>query len=312
MNVARSMPRVSVIIPAFNAEEHIEHAIQSVQSQTYENWEIVVCDDCSTDGTAERASGYGDRLTLVSTETNAGAAMARNLAIEHSGGELLALLDADDYWRPAFLERQVALYDSGQAEFGNVGIVACNASLLQADGDHHHETYMQLARFPREVTLPRLLRHNPIFSSVVTPRRVVDEVGGFCPELQRAQDFDLWIRIVEAGYRVVATREVLAVHRVGLPSLSSDVVAMARYTQRTYRRAQERGNLSRREQRVVRRELRRRRLYEQIASDRGLSYRRALRTLPLLLVVVAEHPDRWPSLPSLVARGRRALAPFPR
>jgi len=306
------MPRVSVIIPAFNAEEHIAHAIRSVRGQTYEDWEIVVCDDCSTDGTADRAGDFDDRLTLVNTETNAGAAMARNLAIEHSGGELLALLDADDYWRPTFLERQLALYDSGQAEFGNVGIVACNAWLLQADGGRHPETYMELARFPREVTLPRLLRHNPIFSSVVTPRRVVDEVGGFCPELHRTQDFDLWIRIVEAGYRVVATREVLAVHRVGLPSLSSDVAAMARYSQRTYRRALERGKLSRREQRVARRELRRRRLYERVASDSGLSYRRALRTLPLLLIVVAEHPRRWPSLPGLVARGRRALAPFPR
>src|SRR5262249_20675600 len=157
--------------------------------------------------------------------------------IEQSRGELLALLDADDYWLPTFLERQVSLYDSGQAEFGNVGIVACNASLVHASNGPRPETYMELARFPHEVTLHRLLEHNPIFSSVVTPRRVVDEAGGFFPELFRTQDFDLWIRIVEAGYRVVATREVLAVHRVGLPSLSSDVAAMAHYSQKTYNRA---------------------------------------------------------------------------
>jgi teichuronic acid biosynthesis glycosyltransferase TuaG len=306
------MPRVSVIIPAFNAEEHIEDALRSVQSQTYDDWEIVVCDDCSTDLTAERVCSFGDRVTLVSTGANAGAAVARNLAIEHSSGELLALLDADDFWLPNFLERQVSRYDCAEARVGKVGIVACNASLLQPNGVLHPESYMDLACFPRELTLRRLLQHNPIFSSVVLSRRVVEEVGGFCPELSRTQDFDLWIRIVEAGYRVVATREVLAVHRVGLPSLSSDVAAMAHYSQRTYRRALERGNLSPREERVARRELRRRRLFEQIASERGLSYRRTLRALPLLLLVVAEHPRRWRSLPGLVNRGRRALAPFPR
>src|SRR4051794_12658650 len=106
------MPRVSVVIPAFNAEEHIEEALRSVLSQTYGDWEIVVCDDCSIDGTAERVRRFGDRVTIVRTETNSGPAAARNLAIRHSSGELLALLDADDYWLPAYLERQVSLYDS--------------------------------------------------------------------------------------------------------------------------------------------------------------------------------------------------------
>src|SRR4051812_49192629 len=100
------MPRVSIIIPAFNAEEHIDETLGSVCHQTYDDWEIVVCDDCSTDGTAERARSFGDCLTLVRTEANAGPSAARNLAIEHSSGELLAFLDADDYWLPTYLERQ--------------------------------------------------------------------------------------------------------------------------------------------------------------------------------------------------------------
>jgi teichuronic acid biosynthesis glycosyltransferase TuaG len=304
------MPRVSVIIPAFNAAKHIEQALDSVRSQTYGDWEIVVCDDCSTDGTAERAAAFGDRLTVVRTAANAGPAVARNLAIRHSHGELLALLDADDYWLPTYLERQVALYDSGETRFGNVGIVACDASLLRPDGGLRPDSFMDVLRFPRELTLHRLLQHNRIFTSVVTPRRVVDEVGGFCPELSRAQDFDLWIRIVESGYRVVATREILAVHRVGSPSWSSDVRAMARFSQKTYHRALQRGNLSRHERRIARRERRRMRLYERIASENGLSYRRALRALPLLVVVVAEHPRRWRALPRVVARGRNALAPL--
>ncbi len=303
------MPRVSVIIPAFNAEEHVEQALRSVQSQTYDDWEIVVCDDCSTDGTTEVARGFGDSVTLVRTEANSGPAAARNLAIEHSSGELLAFLDADDYWLPTYLERQVSLYDSCEGRPGKVGIVACNAAVLRPDG-LRPETYMDIVRFPRELTLRRLLEANPIFSGALVPRCAVDEVGEFCPELFRAQDFDLWIRIVEAGYRVVATREVLAVHRIRPKSWSSNVEVAAHYSQLTYRRALERGNLTRREQRVARRELRRGRLIERIACGPRLSYRRAVRALPLLLLVVAEHPHRWRALPQVLARGRNALSPF--
>jgi teichuronic acid biosynthesis glycosyltransferase TuaG len=303
------MARVSVIIPAFDAEEYLEEALRSVQSQTYHDWEIVVCDDCSTDRTAERARSFGNRVTLVCTETNSGPAVARNLAIQHSSGGLLAFLDADDYWLPAYLERLVSLHDSAEAARANVGIVACNASLLHADRIRP-ETYMDIVRFPREVTLHRLLRANP-FASLLTPRRVVDEVGGFCPELARAQDFDLWIRIVELGYRVLATREVLAVRRIHSQSWSSNVGVMAQYSQETYRRALERGNLPPRERRVARRELRHARLIERAVSEDGLSYLRALRALPLLLLVVAEHPRAWRSLPRKLARGKQFFAPVP-
>ena len=165
-------------------------------------------------------------------------------------------------------------------------------------------------RFPDDLTLDRLLQYNPIFVSVLAPRRVVDEVGGFCVDLSGTADYDLWIRILEAGYRVLATREPLAVYRIGSPSLSSDAQAMARDMQRTYRRALERGDLSPRARRIARRALRRQQLVEQISSSDGLSYRQALRALPLLLLVIAEHPRGWRSLPRLIARGRSALSPF--
>lgn len=304
------MPRVSVIIPAFNADRHVQETLRSVLNQTYNDWEVVLCDDSSTDRTVERARAVSDRAVIVKSERNIGPAAARNLAIQHSAGELLVFLDADDYLLPTYLERQVSAYDEGQARYGNVGIVACNASLLAADG-LRPQTQMDAVDFPPEVTLRRLLRSNPIFISALVPRRIVEELGGFCPELSGTEDFDLWIRIVEAGYRVLANREPLAVYRLGHQSLSSDVGAMAQDTQRTYRRALARGNLSPRERRITQRELRRQRLIERVASSDGLSYRQALHALPLLLLVIAEHPGGWRSLPCLIARGRRALAPFP-
>jgi glycosyltransferase involved in cell wall biosynthesis len=303
------MPRVSIIIPAFNAQEHIEEALRSVQCQSFDDWEVVVCDDGSGDATAEIAGSF-DKVSVVGDGTNRGLAAARNLAISAARGELLALLDADDRWLPEYLAQQVTLYDRSQDRYGNVGIVACNALLLGPDGVRA-ETRMDIVPFPDTLTLSHLLRYNPIFVGVLLPRRVVCEVGGFCSDLRRTEDMDLWLRIVEAGYRVVATREPLAVYRIGGPSLSSDAGAMARSMQLTYRRALERGNLSPREQRVARRELRRQRLVEHMSSEHGLSYRQTLRALPLLLLVVLEHPRSWRSLPRLVARGRGALAPFP-
>jgi len=107
------------------------------------------------------------------------------------------------------------------------------------------------------------------------------------------------------------TREVLAVRRIRPHSWSSNPGVMALYSQKTYRRALERGNLSRRERRVARRELRHARLTERVVSDEGLSFRRAVRALPLLLLVVAEHPRVWRSLPGKLARGKQFFAPVP-
>ncbi len=106
------------------------------------------------------------------------------------------------------------------------------------------------------------------------------------------------------------TREVSRSTASGRQSWSSDVGLAAHYSQMTYRRALERDNLSRRERRVARRELRRRRLIERIASRHRLSYRRAVLSLPLLVLVVAERPHRWSSLPRVLALGRHAISPL--
>src|SRR5215208_6041734 len=98
------MPRVSVIMPAFNAHEHIVATLRSVQSQTYGDWEVVIGDDCSTDETVAIAQQFDDRFKVVLGAENAGPATARNRALKEANGELLAFLDADDLWLPDFLE----------------------------------------------------------------------------------------------------------------------------------------------------------------------------------------------------------------
>src|SRR5437667_12904384 len=114
------MPRVSVIIPAFNAETYIAEALRSVAGQTYDDWDVVIADDRSTDKTVEIAKGFGERVKVVEHHENAGPATARNTAVAHSDGELLAFLDADDYWLPDFLEQQVGRFDAEQVRQGAV------------------------------------------------------------------------------------------------------------------------------------------------------------------------------------------------
>jgi teichuronic acid biosynthesis glycosyltransferase TuaG len=304
------MPRVSVIIPAYNAEAYIAEAVRSVEAQTYLDWEVVVCDDGSTDGTADVVGRFGERVKHVRNARNSGPAEARNLAVAHSSGELLAFLDADDLWLPEYLDHQVKLFDHARAAGEKVGIVACNARLVGPDG-FLPGTYQDHFGFPGNLTLSRLLDFNPIYVSALAPRAVVDKAGGFCSEIFGAEDYDLWVRILELGYSVAASREPLAVYRLSRGSVSTRPDSMARAVQTVYRRALARGKLTPHERRVARRELRLRRAIEQIATPDGVLFLRVLQTFPLLVRVLLEHPRRWPLYVRMLAGRTGGLSPFP-
>jgi glycosyltransferase involved in cell wall biosynthesis len=287
------MPRVSVIVPAYNAESYIAEALQSVIQQSYRDWEVVVADDASSDGTAHVASKVAPGLKLLRTDENGGIGAARNRAIAASSGELLAFLDADDLWRFDYLQELVELYDRSVGSGLRVGVVACNARILTPDG-YAETTYMDAVGASDGIGLRRLLKSNPIFVSALTPRVVVDAAGGFSAELDAAQDYDLWIRIMELGYRVVATPEPIAVYRLTPNSVSSFPGREARALQEMYERALDRGRLTKGESRIARRQIRLYRLVEAAARESNLSKRRyRLRTRLLRLRVAVENPGRW-------------------
>lgn len=110
---------MSVIMPAYNAEKYIEEAISSVVSQTHENWELLILDDCSTDRTveiAERFAGLDARIRLLRNPQNMGVAKTRNRGLDLAQGEWIALLDSDDVWHRDKLEKQLALAAQAGAE----------------------------------------------------------------------------------------------------------------------------------------------------------------------------------------------------
>lgn len=192
-------PLFSVIIPTYNSAAYIAEAIESVLVQTYQNFEIVVVDDGSTDGTRAILVPCSDRITYLS-QANRGPSAARNLGIQHSRGELIGFLDADDIWLPNKLERQLQF----MVDHMDVALVFGDVELFNEHGTVTPTFLGQKAIASRlhggEVIIKdafrSLLRENFITTTTVTVRRsCLREVGGFDELLRSVEDRDLWLRI---------------------------------------------------------------------------------------------------------------------
>lgn len=288
-----------MIIPAYNAAENLPETLRSLEAQTSDDWDAVICDDASTDDTSAVARSFGERFRVVRNETNMGPAGARNHALSEARGELIALLDADDLWLPEYLDEQVSFYERSEAEAPGVGIVTCDARIMGPNGIAA-QTFRDSMPFPPHLTLSKLLVENSIYGSFLVPRAIADQVGGFSLECFGTEDHDLCVKVMEHGYRAVSNPKALAVYRLQQGSVSSDFARMARNTQTVHRLALQRGHLSRRERWIARRELRANRLIEDVfeiqserASGGRLPIGRVLGLIPRGLVVAVESPWRW-------------------
>ena len=133
------MPKVSVIIPIYNAEKFISGTIESVIAQTYQDWEIIAVDDGSTDKTPEILTKYKKKLSSnlqVITQENSGVSIARNKGIPAARGEYIAFLDHDDLWTPEKLEKQVKLLDSNK----ELGLVYSDSYVIDECGNLEKDT----------------------------------------------------------------------------------------------------------------------------------------------------------------------------
>lgn len=297
-------PRVSVVIPAHDASATIAATLASVAAQRFADWEAVVADDASADDTAAIVAAWGDdRVRLVRATANGGPARARNLALAHARGELVAFLDADDRWLPGYLEALVGAYDREQARTGDVGIVCCDA-WVEDEGGRRAETYRASIGAPEDVTLATLLRANVIFVSALAPRAAVLDAGGFDVRTFGSEDHDLWLKLVERGLRVVTVPQPLAVYRVHAASVSANPVRMAVTAQATYRLALARGRLRGRARRIARRQLD---VHRAVAALERPGGRRPRVLLGAAIAFGAEalaRPAQWRGWIAAVAAGR--------
>jgi glycosyltransferase involved in cell wall biosynthesis len=193
------VPRVSVIIPAYNAAATIAGTVDSVLAQTFNDFEIICVDDGSTDGTLAINKQYGARVRLIEQD-NSGPASARNNGARHSTGEYLAFLDADDIWKPQFLERSCAALDADPS----LSLVYCNCALADSEGVAL-DTSLVGNGFDHAPSLNELLtRLWPIMPSAAIVRRsAYDKCGGYRDALKgasfRFEDVDFWIKMREQG-----------------------------------------------------------------------------------------------------------------
>jgi len=206
-------PLVSVILPVYNREAMVARAIESVLAQTYEPLELIVVDDGSTDGTRSVLESYGERVTILE-QPNRGAYAARNLALRHAHGELVAFIDSDDVWLPHRLAVQVPLMSSGRT------------GLVYGDALHVPErrrTCFQVSPPQRGQVSERLAFANFVPTVTVLARRAcLEEAGGFSEENRLSCDYLMWFRIAQR-HDLEFTREVIAEYTVHPGGISYDL-----------------------------------------------------------------------------------------
>lgn len=199
-------PLVSVVIPTHNREDFIASAIDSVLGQAYQNIDIVVVDDGSTDGTVRVLSRFADRITVVS-QTASGPGAARNAGVRRSTGDFVAFLDSDDMWLPGKLQRQMKLFSDP-----NVGMVGCGERGIDLSGNLLYESPGR-GEISFEALTLRCANMPGGTSGLIVRRELLEKHGLFDPSLPRSQDWDLMLRLARTT-TVSSVREVGVVRRV--------------------------------------------------------------------------------------------------
>ncbi|HAA29254.1 MAG TPA: glycosyl transferase [Cyanobacteria bacterium UBA8553] len=218
-------PQVSVVVPAYNVCSYIEQALVSLERQSFQEFEAIVVDDGSTDGTAEVARLFKERDSRFQLlhKHNGGLSSARNHGIRHARGQYIALLDGDDAYEPDKLATHVALLDRTP----EVGVVYSASRAIRDDG---RPTFISLSGKPvMSDPLLALLCKNFIGhgSNAVFRRCIFDEVGEFDEGLRSSEDIDFWLRIAATQrWRFHRIPQVLCRYRVRPSGLSFNVAQM--------------------------------------------------------------------------------------
>jgi glycosyltransferase involved in cell wall biosynthesis len=223
-NVFATVPRVSVVIPSYNSVPTIEEALDSVIKQKFREHEIIVVNDGSPDTVQfERAINTRLEEIVYIKQPNAGAGAARNTAIEHARGQLIAFLDADDAWTPDFLASQLVFL-----ERHGLDMVYCDAALFGMNSAYRR-TFMETAPSEGECDFNAILdlRCNVITSGTMARKQAIIDAGMFETERVRAHDFHLWLRMAKNGAKIGYQRKVLLKHRVTATGISGDSLSRA-------------------------------------------------------------------------------------
>jgi glycosyltransferase involved in cell wall biosynthesis len=223
------MPVVSVLMPVYNGERFLAAAIDSALAQTFQDLEVIVIDDGSTDRSAAIAADYAARFpdkVIVVSQANGGISLARNAGIGVARGRFLAVLDADDLWLPHHIAECVNVLEARS----DVGLVHANIERIDADGTHRQAVQRYWNQFKTDAFATFYLRYEHISCpTVVFRRELVDQVGPFDAAFTRlgSEDRDMWLRCAAVS-EIVFIDEVHACYRMHAAGVSRNLDRMHR------------------------------------------------------------------------------------
>lgn len=226
VSTADDKPLISVIMNCYNGDAYLRESISSICSQTYENWELVFWDNCSTDGSMDIVRSVQDsRLKCFSALEHTSLGLARKLALEKATGEWVGFLDVDDLWFPEKLSEQM---NAIQSERSAVGLVYSRCVVL--DGEKNYtESISQTAQvlpscksLPQACLAEKLFLGNLIpFPSILYKRKVLSEIGGF-PDYNHPPDYYMSLS-VSLKHKAIAVDKILCAYRIHKNNLSAKI-----------------------------------------------------------------------------------------
>ncbi len=191
----QSFPRISVIMPAYNVEPYVDRAVRSILEQRFENFELIIIDDGSTDGTPEIIRSFDDPRVRFFSRPRRGTVYQLNFGLSEVRGEYIARQDGDDYSHQERFERQVQFLDTNL----EYGVVSSAMQLIDEWGDP-----LRVLRYPQEPDYDKFMEKCCISHAASMWRKEIhDSIGGYDEQFNKncCEDYDLWLRVVEQ-YRI--------------------------------------------------------------------------------------------------------------
>lgn len=223
-------PLVSILIPCYNHECFLDDCLNSIIKQTYENIEVLICDDCSSDGSFEKIKSYEDKLksrfkraVILKNETNCGVTANVNRLLKESKGEYLKTLASDDALAPEALEKAVDFFEKND----DISVVVANGIKVpenQHYPDFHsnERLYAEAPDFSQNGFFERVAIHNEISAPAAMVRRKIYEEYGYYDETIKIEDFEFWLRILKEGkVKFGFVNQDLIFYRINSNSMSS-------------------------------------------------------------------------------------------
>ena len=223
---------VSIITPSYNSSKFIEECVNSVISQTYLEWEMIIVDDCSTDNSRNLITKFAkedDRIKPIFLEENVGAAEARNIAIKKSQGKYIAFLDSDDLWKNNKLETQLS--------FVNERNITFSFTSYQPISENGMDKY-SVIKVPYQIDYHSYLKNTIIGCLTVVIDR--DKTGNFeMPNIRSSHDMALWLLIMKRGFSAYGLNKNLAYYRIVSTSNTSKKWKAAKEVWDVYRKVEQ-------------------------------------------------------------------------